>query len=380
MGGQSQKKSLAGLSFQAKTPLRIPLAVSIAKAVIHSIREREWQDTLPGERALCERYQVSRPSLRLALAQLEKEGWIRSMPGKVRRICRQLPIARGPAGIAQRRIMFLSAYPLSQMEPSVVTGIAALRQWMAEAGYFLEVIAAPEFSRERVTKHLEDMVESHPSAGWILYRAPHELQSWFAGRKVPAMIMGTSYPDVPLAYADLDFRAVSRHAAGFLLGKGHHPDRICLLLSGEHLAGIAASKDGFCEAVRATGGKEPRIVTFTDREDLIRQVARMFGQSLPPTGLIVQRPVYALSVVGFLMARLNRMLPRDVSLIALDDDPSLRYAFPEVARYTKNIEQITRKIWKVLIQVIQGSLPETGRATLFMPDWVPGETVGPPPV
>ncbi len=362
----------------AKAPLRVPLAVVIAQAIIGGIRAGEWKDALPGERELCLRYQVSRPSLRQALAQLEKEGWIRTLPRKGRTI-RRPAAPKGPPGVTRQRIVFLSAYPFKELEPFVVTGIASLRQITTDAGYFLELMAAPDLTREHVTKHLETMVASHPSAGWILYRVPQKIQAWFADRKVPTVIMGTSYPNISLPFVDLDYRAISRHAAGLLLGKGHRPERICLLLSGEHLAGIAASQEGFREAVGGSGGPDPRIVTFTDRDDLIRQVALLFGQQRAPTGLIVQRPVYALRVMGFLMARLKKMLPQDVSLIALDDDPSLRYAFPDVARYTKNTERFTHKLWKVLLQSIQGTLTPAGRANLLMPDLIFGETVGPPP-
>ena len=379
MGRQAKTKKSAGNPLPALSPLRIPLAASIARAIVQSIRDGEWKDTLPGERTLCLRYQVSRPSLRMALTKVEQEGWIRTRPGKVRRICRQPPASQGLAGVARQRIMFFSAYPLTELDPVAVMSIASLRQLMTDAGYYLEMMSAAEFAREHVTKNLETMVASHPSAGWILYRCPQKLQEWFAGRRLPAVIMGTSYPEVPIAYVDMDYRAVTRHAVGLLIGKGHRPDRICLFLTAEHLAGNLACQEGFCEIIRASGGADPRVAIFARRHDLIRQMARGFDQNPPPTGLIFQRPVYALSAAGFLMARLNRMLPRDVSLISLDDDPILRYAIPYITHYTRNPEQFARKLWKVLFHVVQGSLSLSARATLLMSELVPGETVGPPP-
>ena len=341
----------------------------------------EWKDTLPSERNLCAHYQVSRPSLRQALSKLEAEGWIRTLPRQIRRICRP-PFTKTPHGSsAPPRITFLSAYPLNQLEPFAGMTVLALRQILMEDGCRLDVEASPDFTRERISGSVEGVVKSHPSAGWILYRAPEVLQHWFADRNIPTVVMGSSYPSVCLPCVDLDHRAISRHAAGLLLGKGHRPERLCLLLTGEHLLGIAASRKGFLEALGGgSGAGDPRVVTYADRADLGRQLAGLFQRDgLRPTGILVQRPVYALSVLGYLTAHQHLTPPRDVSIIALDDDPSLRYAVPEITRYTKNPERFVRRLLKLLRQRIENPFATDGQTTLAMPDLIPGETIGPPP-
>ncbi len=364
---------------RVKAPIRVPLAVSIAEAMMGSIQKGEWSDVLPGERSLCIRYQVSRPSLRQALAKLEREGWIQTLPSKVRRIRRRPPVQDGEIGTDRRRIVFLTDFRMDQLDPFAVMGIATLRRIVSDGGYYLEFVSSVDFAHERVSANFERVVKSHPSAGWILHHAPQVFQAWFADRKIPAVIMGTPYPGIPLDSVDLDFRATSRHAAGMLLSRGHRADRLRLLISGEHLAGIAAAQAGFLDALGPAVGNNHRIVAFKDRDDLGRQIKRLFDLDLPPTGLIVQRPVHALYTLGFLMARLHRTLPRDVSLISLDDDPSLRYALPEIARYTKNAERFISQLWKALLRTIQGQPAPATRAILLMPDFIPGETVGPPP-
>ena len=360
--------------------MRIPLAVSVAEALKQSIEDGEWKEVLPAERALCVRYQVSRTSLRPALARLEEEGWIRTLPRKIRRISRHPPAGVNRSAIARQRVVFLSAYPLNQLEPFMVLEMLALRQMLADAGYRLEVMASTDFTRERVSRKFDDGVKTRPSAGWILYRAPEALQRWFADRRIPAVVMGTPHPAVRLPSVDLNFRATSRHAVGLLLGKGHAPERIRLLLSGEHLAGIAASREGFLDALGvAPGVEDARVVTFADRNDLGRQLVRLFQQNPKPSGLIVQRPVFALSALGFLTARLHLALPGDVSLLALDDDPSLRYTVPEITRYTKDPERLVRRLMKLLLQRIKGAVVPANGTRLIMPDLVPGETLGPPP-
>ncbi len=381
MTPRASNRAPARAGATTKSPLRIPLAATVADALVKSIQNGEWREALPSERALCARYQVSRPSIRQALARLEAEGWIRTMPRQIRRIGRPPSAASGRAAPAPPpRIVFLSAYPLDQIEPFVALEMLRLRQMLSDAGYRLDVAAAPDFKSERISRHFDGLVKSYPSAGWILYRAPEALQQWFAERRIPAVVMGSSYPAMRLPSVDVDFRATGRHAAGLMLGRGHQPDRIGLLLSGEHLAGIAAARAGFHDALGITAGADdPRVVTFTDRADLGRQLARWFQREPRPTGLIVQRPVYALSALGFLTARLRLALPGQVSLIALDDDPSLRYAVPEITRYTKSPERFIRRLMKLLLQRIEDPAVHDGHATLIMPDLIPGETLGPPP-
>jgi len=61
-----------------KPPQRISLPKETYRVLLEAIENGTWSEFLPGERRLCEQFQVSRPTLRHALLQLEKEGVIRN--------------------------------------------------------------------------------------------------------------------------------------------------------------------------------------------------------------------------------------------------------------------------------------------------------------
>jgi DNA-binding transcriptional MocR family regulator len=75
------------------------------------LAEGEWQEQLPGERALALRIGVSRPTLHEALLQLEKEGAVRRRPKAAWQILATAQqAARGP-----RKVIFLSPLRLEDV-------------------------------------------------------------------------------------------------------------------------------------------------------------------------------------------------------------------------------------------------------------------------
>ena len=78
----------------------------------------EWKERLPSERLLSELLNVSRPTLRIALQQLELDGWLKSEKRSGWRVLRE-GNAQG-THMATKTIAFLSPRPLSDLT-SVVT-------------------------------------------------------------------------------------------------------------------------------------------------------------------------------------------------------------------------------------------------------------------
>ena len=64
-----------------------------------SLAKSEWPEVLPSERALCFRLGISRPSLRLVLAQLEREGLISPVKNRSRRVLSTNINKKGLSGV-----------------------------------------------------------------------------------------------------------------------------------------------------------------------------------------------------------------------------------------------------------------------------------------
>ena len=355
-------------------PKKPSLVQYTTDAVRSAIRQGEWTDRLPGERQLCERLQISRPTLRRALEMLEREGLIRNEQGKRRQI------VGGHAGksASSKKVVFLSSHPLQELEPFAIFEMEALRRRLIDAGYRLDFMASTSFARRKPELHLVELVAQARASVWVLYRAPRTVQAWFHSQEIPAVIMGSSYPGIELPSVDVDFHATCRHATNLLLTRKHRPDRIALLVPEGDLAGVEETKIGFLEAVGQENVKG--ISVHEEGTDAVCRVVDRLCRDPQrrPTGIIVQRPIYAHTVIGQLLAKHHLIIPDDISVVALDDGPSLQFAVPAITRYTKGSEQYARRLHKATINALQGAASKTSQVR-FMPEWIKGETLGPAP-
>jgi LacI family transcriptional regulator len=214
-------------------PQRHTLASQMADILRHGIQQGLWSDCLPGERALCERYQICRKTLRAALDQLRRErliwprhGWgsiILSQPGK-RAVPRQ-----------SRDIGLLSPEPLMRLRPAQTLWIDELRAMLSERGCRLHVFHGAQYFRPTPAPALQRLTTLHPHACRILTLSHAAIQGWFAHNGLKCVVAGSVPPGLDLPYRDLDHRAICRHAAGVLLGLGHR--KLALVIAKSQLAG-----------------------------------------------------------------------------------------------------------------------------------------------
>lgn len=106
---------------------------------VEILRERissgQWPRFLPGEHELTRRLQVSRATLRAAIAELERENLISGGQGKRRQIVTRLeaaPVARS------QMVAFLSPIPLHRFPPSAFYWMDELRSVLQAAQWPME--------------------------------------------------------------------------------------------------------------------------------------------------------------------------------------------------------------------------------------------------
>lgn len=358
-------------------PQRNSLVSQTADILQTEILRGTWRDWLPGERALCEKLQISRNTLRSALKQLKRDKVIEAQHGAGNRILSR-PKGRRPAG-QQMTVGLLTPEPLERMRPLHTLWIDELRALLIEQDCRLHLYHGQQYFRQTPGVALQKLVGQNPHGCWILSLASEPMQRWFEKSGVPCLVAGSLYPGVNLPFRDLNHRAMCRHAAGVLLGLGHR--RVAMLMNKSNRAGDLESEAGFVEGMRQSGhtGVEPQVVrheaTVTSLGHALR---RLMEQRPPPTALLVVNPMHYLTVSSRL-AQLGLRIPQDISLISRDEDPFLSFLVPEPARYVTSPHLFAKGLLRPVLELLQGHLP-SDKASMVIPQFIRGDSLGAPAV
>ncbi len=122
-------------------PQRSSLVAQAAERLREGIHNGEWSQRLPSEVALCNRLQVSRRTLRAALAVLERESFIKVRYGKGRDICAPSKRRNRPVSHVIG-VWYLPPAPIITAAGGAT--LNALRIHLEAAGYEMAVVnAAP---------------------------------------------------------------------------------------------------------------------------------------------------------------------------------------------------------------------------------------------
>ncbi len=346
---------------------RFSLISQAVEVLRQELARGAWAGCLPGERLLAEQIGVSRPTLRAALTLLQGEGLLAIQHG------RPTLILGGPKKSPRRarQVNLLTPSPLREMPPLVVCWIDELRERLAAAGLFLElVVRRAAFAERRAESALRQIAGQGPEAAWILYRSGARMQRWFTERRLPCLVAGSTFPGVALPSVDLDYRAICRHAAGLMLGKGRC--RPALVLPDSSSPGDTESEQGFREAF-ASREVAPLILRHDgSMKDLCEKVRAASQARQPADGFLVARSAHALTVLT-LLQREGVRVPEDAAVISRDDDAFLQHAVPEVARYASDSREWARRVTKMTLDLIEGAA-SAGRVRL-MPRFERGGTL-----
>lgn len=351
-------------------PPRLSLASQAARVLREQLVHGVWKNQLPGERTLCARLGVSRPTVRAALELLRREGWLEVSQGRATRILQK---ENASAALASN-VALLTPIPLRELPPSVLYWVDELRDKLAADGGQLEVhVARPCFSA-RPAKALESLTRHSPAAAWVVYLSTEAMQRWFQAQGLPCLVAGSCVPGVKLPSVDVDYRAVCRHAAGWLLA--HQRRRIALVLPDVGHIGDLESEQGFLEAFAGKDEKKVSSLVLRHdgtREGIVKVLETTLRGSSKADGFIVARSAHVVTVVTCLQHR-GIQLPKEVAVISRDNDPFLEFITPAVTRYASDPAQFARRLSQAAVQLARsGAFP--ARAIRLMPQWVKGETV-----
>lgn len=351
-------------------PQRLSLVVQTVQSLREGIRAGHWRTHLPSERALCAHLQVGRNTLRAALHELERGGWL-DVAQRQRRRIKPKRVVYG-ASAQKRVIAVLSPRSFLALPPAMALMMDILRNSLTKADCSVEFHVNSACFSQKPARALEKLVHQHPAIAWLVFTSKEPMQRWFIRRQLPCLIVGSCAPDIALSSMDADHRAACRHAGGVLLRKGHR--RIALVLPQGAQGGDLDSAQGLREALEGKPDVRLHVLSHDGTAaHLCAQLDATMRSPNPPTAYVVARAIHVLTVMMHLM-RCGKHIPQDVAVISRDDDPSLLSTSPAVARYAVNQSQFARRVSMAALQLVGTGMLEP-RAIRLMPKFLPGETV-----
>jgi DNA-binding LacI/PurR family transcriptional regulator len=350
-------------------PQRISLVTQTVQSLSHAIREGRWHAFLPGERELCEMLQVSRRTLRVALAELQRQGWLETVARHRRRIKTRRP-AHLPKSNA-KVIGILTAEPVQTLKPQTLVILDILRDKLTRAGCHIELHSSRTGFSSRPAAALEKLVHQHPATAWLILGSKEPMQRWFIRQHIPCLILGSCTPGIALPSLDVDYQAACRHAGNLLWRKGHR--HFAFVLPHDAYGGDEASEKGLREALVDPAAHLHVLRHNRTPEHLCSLLEKAMRSPNAPTAFVVAHGMPVVTVITELL-RSGRRIPRDVAIVSRDDDFFLKAVRPTVAHYSVDRASIARRLTLAVRQLTEsGTLPPG--AIRLMPRFVPGGTV-----
>ena len=237
--------------------------------------------------------------------------------------------------------------------------------------YAAKTLVGLNFDVKRVAR----MVEKEDADAWVIQAGSRSVLEWFAARPVPAFALFGRQSQLPIAsLATVKSPAVAK-VLQRLVDYGHR--RIVLLAREER----RKPTPGMMERRYLTELERLGIQTGTfnlpDWEDNVRGLHRCLDslfRHTPPTALLMGEPALFFALQQYLLGK-GLDVPRDVSLIVLDDHPAFEWFDPEVSRIRNDIRRRLPRVVRWVENVAKGR--EDRRETLIHAEFVEGGTIGP---
>jgi len=363
------KPSASGSMSIARDSL-IAQSVRMLREQIHA---GTWVRTLPGERRLCDLLSISRPTLRSALAILEKEGLLVVSQGKLRAIRLEKTRKSALRG-SSRQVVILCPESLLRMQPSTLYLIDETYSKLQKAGYKLGIHSPSWLNFRRPEKYLDKHVRENPSTCWALFSTSEAVQKWFSASSERSVVSGSCFPGVEIPNIDLDSRAATMHAVGMFLRFGHRD--ISLLVPETFRPGHVIIQQAFMAAVGQSrhANTSARVLRVSPNRGIFeRQLAEHMDFRRPSQALLITQSLDTLFTLTYLL-RQKIAVGSKVAVISNGDEFFFEHMTPTPARYRIPREKFAAKFCRLLLQLVQSDAIPV-KTHLISMDFLPGQTL-----
>jgi len=359
---------------------------SIVPDLVDSVRRDlqagVWTANLPSERELCERFHVSRPTLRKALALLKQERLIRSEPGSGWRVEKTSQSAT--SSTVAKPVGILCFVSLGKASPSTLLNIDKLQEHLTHAGIKVHVHDGDQYGSQNYRQALSRLISECQPSVWVLVSSNGRIQRWFQEQHIPFFDAITACRSFRFPSIFVDMQLAYREALGLLIQRGH--DRIAFLLLRERKY---LSKDDLPLSTDQPAGKlemelyrlarkwgvNTRVVLHDGTsESACKAISMQMKMRQPPTAFVVARPKHALTAITYLM-RSGLRVPEDVSVISIGHQSFLNEVIPTMAHFAINQEAFVRKLCRMVVPWAKSGFWTPKGSTMGM-EFHDGESLG----
>lgn len=300
-------------------------AEQVAGHLREELGKGRWTGTMPGRTKLVAALGVSGKLVEAALGILEAEGLLAAQGPRQRRLIR---VPRDGIKTSSLRIGLL----VGDRPALNLNYLIHIRHGLEDMGH--TVLDAPESLKECKSnlERIARMTEAMAADAWIVVAGSYPVVEWFAGRREPVFGMFGRRRGLPIAGAGPDKSEAVGEIVRRLAGLRH--SRIVLMTR----TGRRLPEPGATEVAYLTALRENRIEAsayhMPDWEDTMEGFHTRMDQLFrvtPPTALILDEPLFYIAALHFLAVKGLRV-PRDLSLICMDDDAVFEWCRPTVSR------------------------------------------------
>ncbi len=345
-----------------KIPHRKTLVLQTADILRGAIVDGTWTNNLPGERDLCKRLHISRPTLRAALSILDREKIIESAHGKSRRI---LKGKRRQSSRKSGSVVLVAPIPLYSMSRNRIYLFDHLNRVLSQNNFNFNVVANPAFASSQPKAALAKLKKEHKADVYLLALTSRHVQEWFSIDNSPSIIVGSSFPGVNTPTIECDYPATGRHAAGTLLGRGHRS--IMMIVPNTNLAGDIETAEAFQREI--TDSTHPhtqchRVSYGNTPEVILDEWQKLHNSDSRPTAAFT---IYSQAATALLTHLLGRgvAIPQEFSILCRDNAPLIEWMSPPIAHYNLPLEQFATKLSALVLQISESGTPPDLHTTIM---------------
>lgn len=355
---------------------RNSLVDAVEVRLLEELTKGTWEDELPGVRVLCTRFKVSVPTMSAALKRMIDRGVLENR-GARRRLginIEKLGVSESSTATGKKRLLIINHHPLNLVANSTRTVLELLQNELGTTDWSISYEVMDFFNAKQPRRSWDEVLRSvQPDAMLGVFGRP-VLAEWAQKHKKRLLFLGgvpgeTGVPIYAVRMAD-----ILRDAVRKLLQAGHRKFFLPLCERGEPF--VASLSAVMREELEAAGVPfVPRIhmptVAYSGPE-VIWRMAETAWQGFQPTAWIILDWREMVTVLSFFHEH-GIFVPKDVSVMLLNDEATVDWHRPRLCRYTLPIEKLARG----LARWVEGKV-DVHESKHFEPLWIDGESIGAP--